>query len=552
MIFTPVSPVSPEAKNILQNRYFMPHESTWEDVARRVVNYIYPHNEDMLDLVLNRYFIPNSPSLFNAGRKHTPGGLIACFVVDMPDSIKGIYRTKYDFARIAKKGGGCGTTGTHLRPEGATVDGSTHGYAGGPVKFMNTICHDMEAMTQSGFRQMAMMLTISCYHPDILKFIRAKSTEGVMSTTNISVMVDDRFMQAVVDDGDYQTSFNGKVYDTLRARDVFDEMVQGAWLNGEPGALFSDAINNTSPYRYTGQHIYATNPCGEQPLPPNGCCNLGSLDISKFITDNKFDYDRLGYAVRLAIQFLDNTIDINSFPNKAIRKWAKNNRPVGLGIMGYADLCLKLGVTYGQPDSLALLSDLMKFIYEVAIQESIRLGHSRGIPKACRSLPEPRRNITVLTIAPTGTISLLAGCSNGIEPIFSELTIRKDKTGTYHLLHPDHRQPHFRCAVSANGSVEVTWQEHVAVQAIAQRYVDSGVSKTINLPNTATKETIANAFIAAWKQKCKGITVYRNGSRQVEVLSPKEVGCPQCGQKMIKESGCQHCSECDYTVCEIG
>lgn len=563
MIFSPVRPITPEAINILQKRYFMPGETTWEDVATRVVGHVYPgkteelstDERNTLDMVRNRYFIPNSPALFNAGRKDTPGGLIACFVVDMKDSIEHIYKTKLNFARIAKKGGGCGTTGTHLRPEGSIVDGSTHGYAGGPVKFMNTICHDMEAMTQSGFRQMAMMLTLSCYHPDILKFIRAKSTEGVMSTTNISVMVDDRFMEAVVNDWPYQTHFNGMVYETLSAKEVFDEIVDGAWRNGEPGLLFYDTINNTSPYRYSNQVIYATNPCGEQPLPPNGCCNLGSLDVSKFITDNKFDYGKLGYATKLACRFLNMIISLNSYPNRKIERWAKENRPIGLGIMGFADLCLELGIVYGKQESLNLLEAILSFMYKTAIAESVMMGREYGIPKQCRTLPEPRHNMTVLTVAPTGTISLLAGCSSGIEPIFSELTVRQDKTGIYHLLHPEHNQPHFRCAVSTNGSRQVTWLEHVAVQAVAQRHVDSGVSKTINLPNTATREDIAKAFIMAWQEHCKGITVYRNGARSLEVLSPKSLAkdrCPLCTQELVSESGCKRCLNCDYSMCEIG
>jgi len=295
---------------------------------------------------------------------------------------------------------------------------------------------------------------------------------------------------------------------------------------------------------------------GEQPLPSNGCCNLGSLDVSKFFIDGKFDFELFEYATRLGVRFLDQVIDINQYPNHDIKTWAENNRPVGLGIMGLSDLFLLEKIAYGSKESLNYIDVLMGFMKRIAEDESEQLGKEFGIPNACSQLPIPRRNITVLTIAPTGTIALLAGCfGSGCEPIFSEFTTRKDNTGTYQIFHPDHEQEYFRCAVSANGSQEVTWKEHILVQTQIQKYVDSGVSKTINFPNGTRRDTIGQAFLLAWKLGAKGITVYRNGSREVEVLSPKNLKkdkCPVCGEDLIKESGCTHCSSCDFSVCEIG
>lgn len=549
--------VSPTAQNILHKRYLKPGETSWEDVVNRVVNHVCKGEPDDIisntrDMILYRYFIPNSPCLVNSG---TPGGgLSACFVVDFNDTIEDIYKTKYDFALIARKGGGCGTTLSKLRPEGSKVNGSTHGYAAGPVNFFNTICHDMEIIAQGGFRAMAMMGTMSVYHPDILKFIKAKTEEGKMSTTNISVVVDDKFMSAVRDDEYFTTTFNGETYETISAKGVFDLIVEGAWKNGEPGLLFYDRIND-SPYKYSKQEILATNPCGEQPLPPNGVCNLGSLDISKFLDDDKaLDLWLFEVAIRYGVRFLDNVVTHSSYPTKDIQEWVDKNRPVGIGIMGLADYYMKREVAYGSDQALEELEFIMSFMKGIAEDESIELGEQRGVPEACKVLPNPRRNITVLSIAPTGTISLLADCNSGIEPFFSEITIRKDNTGTYEIGGIDNLPEYFRCAVSANGATEVTWEEHVRTQASAQKFVDSGVSKTINFPNYTHKDTIAKAFMLAWELDCKGITVYRNGSREKEVLQPKNVKkdlCPVCESELVKESGCKHCTKCEWSMCDV-
>lgn len=317
------------------------------------------------------------------------------------------------------------------------------------------------------------------------------------------------------------------------------------------GILFRDRINN-SPYKYTGQDIFSTNPCSEQPLPPNGVCNLGSIDISKFIdSSGNVEWEKLEVATRLGTRFLDCVVDVSSYPTPEITKWSMENRAVGLGIMGYADALLLKKIAYGSEEANLFLSSILGFISENSIDESEKLGLEKGVPLMCANLPNPRRNITVNTIAPTGTISIIAGCSSGIEPVFSEITIRNDKTGTYEFENDLASKPYFRCAVSSNGAVEVTWEEHISTLSTAQKFIDSGVSKTINFPTHTRRETIWKAVIQAWKSDCKGLAVYRNGSRKVEVLTPKNLKkdkCPICGNELVTIDGKQKCVQCKQKV----
>lgn len=553
--FTPQRRLDLPSKNILKKRYFHDGETKWKQVSKRIVDFISDGDKETYDMIYNRYFLPNSPTIVNSGRNNM--GLSACFVVDMPDTILGIYKTKLDFALIAKKGGGCGTTLSKVRPENDIVNGSTHGHAGGPIRFYDTICHDMKVLTQGGFREMAMMGTMTVYHPDIIKFINAKTIEGVMHTTNISVVVDDSFMRKVINNENYWTEFNDQKYYEYNAREIFDMIVDGAWKNGEPGLLFQERINS-GPYKYTNQEIFATNPCGEQPLPANGVCNLGSLDLSKFLDqDKEFNWELFEKSIRLSVRFLDDLIDRNTYPTDDITEWAKNNRPIGLGIMGYADYLLEKKMAYGSVESLNELSDILEFMEKIGYNESENIGKIKGFPVECRKLPTPRRNITVLSIAPTGSISLLAGCNSSIEPVFSETIHRKDKTGEYEFFNSHYQESYFRCAVTNGNCKEVTWKEHIDTQNTAQKYIDSGVSKTINMPNNSTKDDVRDAYLYAWNSEyIKGITIYRNGSRQLEVLSPitnkSTEKCPLCSSNLIDESGCKHCSKCEFSKCEIG
>ena len=400
---------------------------------------------------------------------------------------------------------------------------------------------------------MAMMFTMSVYHPDILKFIRAKHEEGKIANANISVVVDNAFMEAVKNNEKYWTQFGGKKYHQYDAATIFDLIVEGIWRNGEPGILFQDRINN-SPYQYTDQKIMATNPCAEQPLPPNGICNLASIDISKFLEkNNEINWEKLEIVTRLGVRFLDNVIDETGYPTKEIEQWAIENRAIGLGIMGFADLCLMKKVAYGEESSLNLLESVLSFISKTAKYESEILGKTRGVPKQCKMLPVPRRNITVTTVAPTGTVSLIAGCSSGIEPIFSGIVIRNDKTGTYTFENDLVNKPYFRCAVSSNGEQEVTWDEHIKVVATAKKYIDSGVSKTINFPQRTHRETIGKAAFMAWELGCKGVAMYRDKSRKIQVLTPKNLKknlCPICSEEMVEIDGKLKCTSCKKELAE--
>jgi ribonucleoside-diphosphate reductase alpha chain len=553
--FENVRPLSQTAKQILNKRYMQEGEKTWDELVDRVMNTIVPkESDDFLptkEMISHRYFLPNSPCLANAGKEGA--GLCACYVVDFKDTTEGIIKTKADFIYVARKGGGCGTSLSKLRPKGSIVAHSSHGYAGGPVGFADTISHDMKVFTQGGLRGMAIMFTMSVYHPDVIDFIQAKQNEEdrKIENANMSVVVDNRFMELVKADAKYWTEFNGVKYKEYNARDIFNLIIEGAWRNGEPGLLFQDAIDN-SPYMHTGQKIQATNPCSEQPLPPNGVCNLGSLDLSKFVGKDKImDFSKLEYATRLGTRFLDRVVDKSVYPTPEISEWAQENRAIGMGIMGFADYCLMRQIAYGSEQSILELDYILFNIYAWTRDESEKLGKTLGVPKECRKLPAPRRNITITTVAPTGTVSLIAGCSSGIEPIFSEITIRNDKTGTYVFEDKLADKPYFRCAVSANGAQEVTWEEHVSVLATAQKNVDSGVSKTINFPTMTHRDTISKAVFMAWEKGCKGIAVYRNGSRKIEVLTPKNIKqdkCPNCETPLVMIANVRSCPSCGWKV----
>jgi len=296
---------------------------------------------------------------------------------------------------------------------------------------------------------------------------------------------------------------------------------------------------------------------GEQPLPPYSSCNLGALDLSKFLDkNNEIDWELFELGIRYTVRFLDEVVEKNQFPSDKFLETAMRYRPIGAGIMGLADLYLKKKIAYGSEEALDLIDEIMSFYKKIAYDESEKLGKEKGIPDGCKNLPTPRRNITVMTIAPTGTTSILANCNSGIEPFFSEITQRKDKTGEYTLNLEDSGQPYFRCAVPKDGEKwkEVTWEEHVKTQTRVQKHIDSGVSKTINFPQMTHRDTIGKAFMMAWKEGAKGITVYRNGSRELEVLTPKKLQknlCPVCGKTTMKYDGCTKCSECDWSLCTV-
>jgi ribonucleoside-diphosphate reductase alpha chain len=506
--------------------------------------------ETFYQIMVNREFLPNSPTLMNAGTRL--GQLSACFVLPVEDSIDGIFTTLKEMAIIHQSGGGTGFSFSKLRPAGDIV-GSTKGIASGPVSFMTIYDAATNVIKQGGRRRGANMAILDVTHPDILKFIEAKSREGILTNFNVSVAVTDEFMDAVKKDDEYDlvNPRNGEVETKLRARHVFDLIVANAWRTGDPGLIFIDEINRHNPTPQIGE-IRSTNPCGEQPLLPYESCNLGSINLAKMVKDDNLDWEKLRQVIRTAVHFLDNVIDVNKYPVKEIGELTRANRKIGLGVMGFADMLILLGIPYDSEEALSMGEKIMRFISEEATKKSVEIGEEKGaFPNFQGSLWEKRgyktiRNSTVTTVAPTGTISIIAGCSGGIEPLFAVSFVRNVMEGTRLL----ETQPTFEkiakekrfysrelmLEIAKTGSVQkiqmipedvriifvtsldIQPEWHVRMQAVFQRYVDNAVSKTVNLSPDATVEDVRRVYILAYKLKCKGITVYRYGSKKEQVL----------------------------------
>ncbi len=509
-------------------------------------------------------FMPNSPTLMNAGRPL--GQLSACFVLPVEDSLEGIYTTLRNMALIHQSGGGTGFGFSRLRPSGDVVR-STMGVASGPVSFMEVYDASTEAVKQGGTRRGANMGILRVDHPDILKFISCKRESSRVNNFNISVAVTDAFMRAVELDEEYDlvSPRKGEVVGRLRAREVFDRIVEGAWQNGEPGVFFVDRANRYNPVPHLGSYE-ATNPCGEQPLLPFDVCNLGSVNVGAFVGEGQtdIDWDALRAAVHASTHFLDNVIDANRYPLPEITDLAEQIRRIGLGVMGWADMLVRLGIAYGSEESLELAERVMGFVDEEAKVRSEQLAISRGVfPEWERSIwgpdascarggdgerirPErPLRNCNLTTVAPTGTISIIADCSGGIEPLFA-VAFMRNQAGT---LMPDVNQDFVALArrqgwysdqlmerIACEGHIhfdevpedaqrvfvtahDVTPEEHVRMQAAFQKYVDSAISKTCNFPQDASPDYVRSIYELAHQLGCKGVTVYRDGSREGQVLS---------------------------------
>ena len=534
-------------------------------------------------------FLPNSPTLMNAGLPNVQ--LSACFVLPLEDSMESIFRTLRDMALIQNSGGGAGFSFSHLRPRGDAV-GPTRGTSSGPISFMKLFDYACETTRSGGARRGANIGVMRFDHPDILEFITAKTQPDTLRTFNISVAASDSFVDLIRRNADYPlvNPRTGQEAGRLNARQVFDAIVDSAWRTGDPGLVFLDAINRQNPIASIAS-IEATNPCGEQPLLPYESCNLGSINVTRFVHNGQIDFSRLRSAVQLAVRFLDDVIDANRFPLPEIEEQTLANRKIGLGIMGFADLLLLLGLPYDSPEAVAMAEELMGFITAEAETESFRLAELRGVfPNHVRSCFAvqgiTRRNATVTTIAPTGTISLIAGCSSGIEPLFAVCYVRSvlGESKQFHL-HPlfekiaaPYLTESVRQVISQGGSIQglreipdtirrlfvtaydISPEWHVRIQAAFQRHVENAVSKTVNLRQTATRNDIERVFLLAHELGCKGVTVFRDGCKHDQILRPGEIEekrpfgvqpCPECGDVMIEVSGCVSCPSCGYAFCSL-
>ena len=602
--------------------------------------------DEFYTAITNRYFMPNSPTLMNAGREL--GQLAACFVLPVDDSLEDIFETVKNTALIHKSGGGTGFSFSRLRPKNDVVR-STMGVSSGPVSFMEVFNAATEAVKQGGTRRGANMGILRVDHPDILDFIDCKSDNNRLNNFNISVAITDKFMDAYLKGKDYDLIHPNTKQSVgkLNAKEVFDKIIDGAWRNGEPGIVFIDTMNSDNPTPQVGA-IESTNPCGEVPLLPYEACNLGSINLSRMVKEENgksvVNWDLLAKTTRTAIRFLDNVIEINNYPLPQISEMVRNNRKIGLGVMGWADMLMKMGISYASEEGTKLASQVIEFIDYESKCESIELSKKRGRFKnfkgsiydhenylynkykgksagiisdeKWKELDEQIkkygiRNATTTCIAPTGTISMIASASGGIEPLFGLVFSRLIMDGTemlevneifknYMISHGLYSEELMK-KIAIDGSVahideipddvkkifvtahDVSPYWHVKMQAAFQLHTDNAVSKTVNFVESATREDIEEAYVLAYKNHLKGITVYRNNSRffqpmnldkkveekkeevpeveeivenpveETEEYNPtgevKTIICPECGNKIEMAEGCFICLNCGYSGC---
>jgi len=561
---------SDSAVTVLERRYLKKDENGTvtekpEDMLWRVACTIaeadraFDKSADIEDLANTFYnmmadldFMPNSPTLMNAGREL--GQLSACFVLPVEDTMESIFEAVKQTALIHKSGGGTGFSFSRIRPHHDIVH-STKGVSSGPLSFMSVFDCATETIKQGGTRRGANMAMLRVDHPDIMDFIKVKADLTVLNNFNISVAVTDIFMKAVENNDDYSliNPRNGEEVRKQNAVKVFNQMVKQAWFSGEPGVVFIDRMNEDNPTPALGD-IEATNPCGEQPLLPHESCNLGSINLSNMVVDGKFDYDKLGTVVANCVHFLDNVVDINNYPLPEIREKTTQNRKIGLGVMGFADMLIKLNIPYSSPEAVEMALDVMKFIDDQALLKSQELAEKRGsFPSFDESIygqanpDQPVRNATRTTIAPTGTISIIAGCSSGVEPLFAVSYVRRvmdndefyevnpvfeemaKKEGFYskELLE---KISYSGCVQGVNEipakyrrifetAHDISPDDHIRIQSAFQNHVNNAVSKTINFSNNATIDDVKETFLASYASGCKGITIYRDGCRDNQVLS---------------------------------
>ncbi|MCX8158992.1 MAG: adenosylcobalamin-dependent ribonucleoside-diphosphate reductase [Candidatus Pacearchaeota archaeon] len=531
------------------------------------------------EMMKNLEFLPNSPTLMNAGT--SLGQLSACFVLPIEDSLSSIFETLKEMAIIQQSGGGTGFSFSHLRPKGDIVR-STKGIASGPVSFIEIYDAATEVIKQGGKRRGANMGILHISHPDVVDFITSKQKEKHLSNFNISVSVDDKFMEAIERNEDYEliNPHNGRVVRKLNAKRLFDLICESAWKTGDPGLVFIDEINRKNQIPGVGR-IEATNPCGEVPLLNYESCNLGSINLMKMLKKEGenylIDWKKFKDTIELAVRFLDNVIDANKYPFKELEKMALNNRRIGLGVMGFAEMLILLGIEYDSDEAIKVAEKLMLFINNEAHKASMELGKEKGnFPNFKKSIWEGKvknmRNCACTTIAPTGTLSIIAGCSSGIEPLFA-LVFMREVLGGKHLFETNKIFQNIlikeglysnklmeRVARDGNLSkiklpekikklfktaLEIDYEQHIKIQAAFQKHTDNAVSKTINLKSNASVEDVKNAYMMAYKLKCKGITIYRYGSKTEQVLYLGQ------GKKYSKASGEYNSGSCIGKVCTL-
>lgn len=660
--------LSENAKKVLEKRYLKRDKDgncieKPEDMFRRVADTIAAGDlkfgkseSDVKKLsdrfykaITSRYFMPNSPTLMNAGREL--GQLAACFVLPVEDSLEGIFETVKNTALIHKSGGGTGFSFARLRPKNSVVK-STMGVSSGPVSFMEVFNAATEAVKQGGTRRGANMGILRVDHPDIIDFINCKSDNNKLNNFNISVAITDKFMEAYLNGTDYDliNPQTKEVVGRMNAKEVFDLIVDGAWRNGEPGIVFIDKMNADNPTPLVGA-IESTNPCGEVPLLPYEACNLGSINLGLMMKETsngwEVDWDLLAETTRTAMRFLDNVIAVNNYPLPQISEMVQNNRKIGLGVMGWADMLMKMGISYNSEEGTKLAGQVMEFIDYISKKESIEMAKERGSfnnfkgsiydsdnylfnkykGKSAGKISDDKwaeidadikkfglRNATTTCIAPTGTISMIASASGGVEPLFGLVFSRLIMDGTEMLevnpIFKDYMVSHglyseeIMSKIAKDGTIahvdavsqkvkdifatahDVTPYWHVKMQAAFQLHTDNAVSKTVNFVESATREDIKEAYILAYKNNLKGITVYRNNSRQFQPMNLddkkkdktvemkpveskpvvedkkektvqeynatgeiKTVKCPECGNEIQMAEGCFICLKCGYSGC---
>jgi ribonucleoside-diphosphate reductase alpha chain len=587
--------LSENARQVLARRYLLRDEAgrpietprqLFGRVARAVATAEQPTERERWAEVFEArmvalQFLPNSPTLMNAGRPH--GQLAACFVLPVEDDLGAIFDALKWAALIHQSGGGTGFAFSRLRPRGDLVK-TTHGVASGPLSFIRVYDAATEIIRQGGVRRGANMAVLHATHPDILEFVDCKRGAG-LANFNISVAAPDGLFSAAAAGQPWPLLHprSGQVSGRVEARELLARIVAAAGGGGEPGLVLLDRVEAANPTPDLGR-FEAVNPCGEQPLLPFEACTLGSINLARFERGGRVDWDGLSACVHDAVRFLDDVLDVNAWPLPRIGEISARNRKIGLGVMGWADLLVALGVPYDAPAARALAEELMEIVQAEAHAESERLAATRGpfpgwpTSAPCAAGRRPRRNATVTTIAPTGTLALIAGCSSGIEPLFAAAFVRRALDGLELAEEHPALAPALQ-AVGAGGALaavraagrargvsgvpdgvarlfatahDVAPEDHVRMQAAFQRHVDNGVSKTVNLPSTASRADVARTFDLAVELGCKGITVYRDGSRdrQVLVSGASAEPCPACQGPLARSGGCATCARCGYASCE--